>query len=881
MQNLLGAIAAACGRHARFVCLAVLVLGLAGVLTIKSDLGVSTDTGTLFSASLPWKQRQNQLRDAFPQTKNILVAVIDAAIPEEADATAASLAAALRGDTVNFTSVKQPDASPFLRRNGLLYVGAGPLASLLDRTVDAQPFLGQLAADPSLKGLLGALSLIGQGVVRQHSDISAFEPALRGFHATLSAPGVPKPMSWETLLAGPVANLAGHYRFVLIKPKLDYGALQPGALATKAIRQAASGLEFVRDGTARVRITGPVALDDDEFASVAQGAVSGLLGSLVLVTLWLWIAVRSWRLILPILITLLLGLDLTAAFAALAVGTLNLVSVAFAVLFVGLAVDFAIQFTVRIREARTEHAVIVQALRAAGARSGAQILVASLSTAAGFLAFTPTSFAGVAQLGLIAGVGMLIAFVCTLTALPALIALCRPKPEAGEIGFVWARSVDGVLRRKRRTVLAASAMLAVLGFGLLPWLQFDSDPLHTKNQSSESVKTLNDLASDPLTNPYSIEMLEPSINDVGKLAAKLKALPTVDGTVSLDSLVPDDQTAKLAMIADAATLLTPTLAVTPAPAPDAAALRTAIGSAIPTLHKAADTLPADHPFRAVTDDLANLTSASDERLLAVSGALTRFLPMQLQMLKTVLQAGPVTRADIPPELASDWIAADGEAKLQVLPKRSVSQSSTGLHLFVGEVMGVAPNATGAAVAIVRSADTIVAAFRIAALGALTAITLILAVTLRRLLDTALVLAPLLMSSLLTVISAVLLPLPLNFANIIALPLLLGVGVSFNVYFVMNWRAGRTYPLASATARAVLFSALTTATAFGSLALSQHPGTASMGKLLLVSLACTLLTTLIFLPALLAAATFYRRGTVLGGKEGEESSFCEEKEAKRL
>jgi uncharacterized protein len=114
-----------------------------------------------------------------------------------------------------------------------------------------------------------------------------------------------------------------------------------------------------------------------------------------------------------------------------------------------------------------------------------------------------------------------------------------------------------------------------------------------------------------------------------------------------------------------------------------------------------------------------------------------------------------------------------------------------------------------------------------------------------------VLAPLLLSSLLTVLVAVVLPLPLNFANIIALPLLLGVGVSFNIYFVMNWRTGRTDILGSATARAILFSALTTGTAFGSLALSAHPGTASMGMLLLISLGCTLIASLTFIPALLA------------------------------
>ena len=116
----------------------------------------------------------------------------------------------------------------------------------------------------------------------------------------------------------------------------------------------------------------------------------------------------------------------------------------------------------------------------------------------------------------------------------------------------------------------------------------------------------------------------------------------------------------------------------------------------------------------------------------------------------------------------------------------------------------------------------------------------------------LVLIPLLLSALLTALAAVLVPLPLNFANVIALPLLLGVGVSFNIYFVMNWRAGLHDHLASPTARAVAFSALTTGTAFGSLALSQHPGTASMGDLLLLSLACTLTVSLAFVPAVLSA-----------------------------
>ncbi len=150
------------------------------------------------------------------------------------------------------------------------------------------------------------------------------------------------------------------------------------------------------------------------------------------------------------------------------------------------------------------------------------------------------------------------------------------------------------------------------------------------------------------------------------------------------------------------------------------------------------------------------------------------------------------------------------------------------------------------------------AFRTAGLFALVAIALLLAIVLRRIRDVALVLAPLLLAGLLTVATSVLADLPLNFANIIALPLLLGVGVAFDIYFVMNWRAGRVDPLQSGTARAVLFSALTTATAFGSLALSNHRGTSQMGILLTIALFFTLICTFFVLPSLMGPVRKHRK-----------------------
>ena len=576
----------------------------------------------------------------------------------------------------------------------------------------------------------------------------------------------------------------------------------------------------------------------------------GLAASLVLVVAWLFLALGSWRLILPVVSTLILGLALTTGFAAAAVGTLNLISVAFAILFVGIAVDFAIQFAVRFREVRRGQPEIVAALALTGARAGRQVLVAAAATAAGFLAFVPTAFRGVAELGLIAGAGMLIAFLCTVTFLPALLRLCRPRGETGEIGFARAAPADRVLAHLRIPVLAASATMFAAGAVLTPRLVFDSNTLHTKDQNSEAVRTLMRLLDSPVTNPFTVDIMRPSVAEAQRLAAPLARLDLVDHLVSLQSFVPMDQEAKLAVLRDAAGVLAPILSPTPMAPPDADALREAARACLERLRPALAKLPAGHPLALIAGDLKMLSTSPAPTLLAADAALVRFLPSQLDRLRQALAAGEVAEADIPPDIRRDYVLPDGQARLQVVPKASVAESAV-LHRFVSEVQALAPDAGGPAVTIVATADTIIGAFRTAALAAVAAIAVILLLALRRLTDAGRVLAPLLLSAAMTVVVMKAVGMTLNYANIIALPLLLGVGVSFNIYFVMNWRAGQAPKLTSATTRAVVFSALTTGSAFGSLAVSAHPGTASMGTLLLISLGCTLIASLVFLPALLA------------------------------
>jgi uncharacterized protein len=209
----------------------------------------------------------------------------------------------------------------------------------------------------------------------------------------------------------------------------------------------------------------------------------------------------------------------------------------------------------------------------------------------------------------------------------------------------------------------------------------------------------------------------------------------------------------------------------------------------------------------------------------------------------------VTLKSLPPEIVDAWKAKDGLIRVEALPKGDPNDNDN-LRKFADAVLAAEPTAIGGPVSILKSGDTIVRAFIHAGITALVVISLLLWLTLRRFSDVLMTMVPLLVAGAVTMEICVLIGLPLNFANIVALPLLLGIGVAFKIYYVVAWREGRTNLLQSSLTRAIFFSALTTATAFGSLWLSSHPGTASMGKLLAMSFVITLMAVLLFQPALM-------------------------------
>lgn len=843
-------------RPAAVLVLAVLLAG-GSVIVARNWLGIDTDTDHMFASQLPWRQRSIVFAREFPQFSNTLVAVVRAPTPEEARITATALAQKLAADPGHFRSVRTPGISPFFDREGLLLLSRSDLANVLNTMLQAQPLMGPLAMDPSARGLFQGLDLMVAGVRHgMPGSLATYDAGLEQVAVTLDdgLRGHDVPLSWQDLLMPTLTGFSGHLQFVLTEPVQDNHLLEPGAAATKALVRAAASLPEVKAGRASVDYTGSVPLSDEQFQSLTQHVLPMMLGSALLLLLWLVLALRSWRLIVPVVLTLIVGLVFTFGFAAVAIGRLNLVSVAFTVLFVGLAVDFGIQFSVRLHARQRDDRTFAETLHEVAMKVGSQIGLAALATACGFLAFAPTHFTGVAELGIIAGIGMLIALLCTLTVLPALLTLMATRKTSRHgVPLPGGAAADRWLARRRSTVLIAFAVLALGGLWGVFTLGFDANPLHTQRQDAEAVRTLNSLRGNALTNPFTIDVLAKDLPAARELSARLEKLPEIAQVVSGTDFIPRDQAVKLQQIQQTAdlmfTVLHPPMKV---PAPTVAELRSAARHSHTGIAAAARQMEtASPPLLRIGAALGRLADASDATVLATCNALTRFLPGTLAQLGDSLSARPITLQSLPAQLKRDWFTSDGRVRIQVTPTVR-AQTTAGLRRFVSAVRTVAPQAAGPAVDTIEAADTILDSFRAAAIYAALAIAVVLLVVLRRVRDAALVLMTLLMSALLTALLARLAGIAINYANIIALPLLLGVGVSFNVYFVMNWRAGQLQFLGSATARAILFSALTTATAFGTLAVSSNPGTASMGVVLLLSLLAVLASTFIFLPAVLFA-----------------------------
>jgi len=847
------------------VATGVATLGLA--FYAATHLGIDSDNVGLIAKDLPSRRNHEAFAALFPNLENALLIVVEAETPELSRDAADVLTEQLRLRPDAFTDAYIPGGGSFFERTGLLYRSVPELEEFADRMARVQPLLAELERDASISNFT---SLVRQGLdamgdASDEADQWAKVLDQIGRATVEVYSEYPLAVSWEDMLVEGSSLDVRNRRVIIAHPVLDFESVFAAARPLKIIHELSDDLGYTAEHGVSIRVTGNPALNYEEMIGIAWDVGGSGVFCFALVVGILVIALRSVKLVAAAVIALLSGLIWTLAFAAFAIGHLNLVSVTVAVLFIGLGVDFAIHLGMSYADLLHAGRSNLQAQEGAVRSVGSSLVLCTVTTAIGFFVFIPTDYRGVAELGLISGVGMFIILFLTLTLMPALLctwlAPSGRERASGGLRFRdrWWTHPDRYGAWVRR--IAAVAFVGALC--LLPDARFDENIINMRNPHTESVQAFNDLLSQSgMASPWFINAVAPDLESAQRLADRLNDLESVAHTVTLRDYVPAQQAEKREILADIGYFFPPAISSGDPP------VRKSVEEQIDALRELhaylghTGAVLGDSPLR---DSMRALRAELERFLEKVEGdgdaetALANLQTVllsgfadQMKRLRNALEPSEVALADLPAPLVARMIAADGSARVQIYPRESLIDEMA-FSQFVAEVQEIAPNAAGVAINLVGFADATKSSFRQALISALIAIAVLLWMLWRQFVDVVLVLAPLILSSLLTCAAMVLLDLPFNFANVIVIPLLLGVGANSGIHLVHRakyiTRDGEEL-LATTTARAVFYSALTTAVSFGTLAFSSHRGMASLGIVLTIGMILTIVCTLVVLPALL-------------------------------
>lgn len=842
-------------RYAWFIVITALLLSGASIYYTKDHLGVNNNSSEMLSPDLPFQKNYKRLETAFPQDTNAILFVVDTQSPEETAIVSNKLLKRLNNSDY-FESSYIPDDNTFFRQQAFLYLSNEELDSLASNLTDAQPFIGYLTQNYHLKGLFEILT---EALENKDSVISHSLPALLSAISTAinkTANGENYHVSWQTILSpGSISNRTR--RIVIAKPQLNFHSMMPLEAAIEKSREISTQLKLETPGS-NIRITGDIALQHEELEDIGQGAVFSGIGSLLLVLLILFRCFRSIKLLLATLITLLMGLTLTAGFAAVAIGHLNVISVSFAALYIGLGVDFAIHMNLHYRDEIVNKHSNQLAIKNALHSVGFSLFLCALTTSIGFFAFVPTDYKGVSELGLISGVSMFIGLLVSLVVLPALLSLFKLKQAEPFNNSTKASFLQTFPFRYKKAIRISTFILAFACLFAIPYITFDSNPIDMRNPKATSVTTFKDLLKSKTDSPYALYALSNNQQEAQLLSEKLQQLPTVHGTINLQSLIATDQEEKLYTIEDLAMMLGPQLSqfsATLAPS-DTLAVLSKFKATITTLLQNNTTSISPDVLLELSINIDTFTAALQQSveptLLAqtLDNNILGLLPYTIKTLSQGLGAYEFSLADLPDSISLQWLSPTGIYRTMIMPEQDLNIPAN-LKQFAKDVQSIEPTAVGLPVGDLASGEAVVGAFQQAFSASLLIITLLLLFILKSIKKTLLVIGPLLLAGLLTCTVNIFLGIPFNFANIIALPLLLGMGVDSGIHIMHCLHNGLTEDqnlLQSSTARGVMFSSITTMSSFISLALIPHFGISSMGITLAVGISFTLLCTLIILPA---------------------------------
>ena len=858
-------------RRPRAVCTATLAVTVLLGVYAALNLGVNSDNVRLISDKLPSMIAHAEFSKHFPNLNDAMLIVIDAETAELAREATDALQQRLIEQKDFFNEVYLPGGGSFFERNGLLYRTPDELDYFADQMARIQPILGELERDGSIAHLAEIVQLGLESTREEDQDGQEWSMVLDrvGQATVIMYQEYPIAISWEELLLRGSSIDVARRRILVAHPVLDFSSVLAAGRTMEVIRETARELELVPERGVSVRITGNPALNYEELIGLAWDIGGAGVFCFAIVVVVVYFGLRSVRLVIAAIATLLTGLVWTAAFAAATIGQLNLVSLSFGILFIGLGIDFGLHLGMRYWQLLHGGSSHADAMRETASGVGGSLVLCTFTTAVGFFVFIPTDYRGIAELGLVTGVGMFIILALTLSFFPALLsswlALDPQRVRAAKAppNTSWWERIEQHPRAVRRVALAV--LVVAIAAIIEPGTEFDANVVDMRDQSTESVQAFNDLLEDSTTSPWYLNLIAPDLETARAQARRVGELAMVEHAITIADYVPDDQEEKLEILADVAMLLESPAGLSPGsdrrtpPSTEEqlAALRE-LRDFLAAGWMEESNAPLSMNIRLLRSQLDALLERVDregnaqEALATLEEVLLSSLPAQVERLREALHASEITMDDLPEQLRRRMLASDGTARVQVFPKETLD-SHEAFERFVDAARSLDSTTSGVVVNLVDFGRSTLASFRQALVSAALVIVALLWLLWRRLSDTLLVMAPLLLATALTVACMSLLDISFNFANVLVLPLMFGVGVDSGIHLVH--RSHLPLPpgeslMGTTTARAVFYSATTTLVSFGTLAFSSHRGMQSLGIMLTIAMAATVLSNLVVLPALI-------------------------------
>lgn len=854
--------------HPITLLLSICLLAGLAIQYTSENLSINTDTAELIAPDAPFQQNRRKFEKAFSKDMHTLILVVESEAPELTRSATKRLGRLLGADKDNFETIYIPNENQFFHQNGLLYLESDDLQTLSINLSQAQPFIGRISQEPNLTGFFSILQDALDSSNKEQAvpiDLtSLINKVSSALHKRTN--GENSLLSWEALInEQKITSASSTKGFISVLPKFDYSTIRPAEQAIDAIRKAAAEIQEPDLPAVKVWITGEVGLEDDELLGMSTGTFNASIFSVALVCLILLTAYRSIMFTIATLITLAFGMVFCGAFAAASVKELNLISVAFAVSNIGLGVEYAIHFCLRYRDNLIHHVDRERAIRSTLKSTSPSLLLCAGTTAIGLYAFIPTDYKGVSELGLLAGTSLFICLLITLTLLPVLLKLIpvsgsREPVAVHTIFTTMAEKLANLTLHYAKPISIATLLLALISIGLVLKVKTDFNPINLRDPNTESVIAFKNLMKDKDTSPMTLTLLAENENKAKEIQKQLAKLDTVDKTVSLFDFLPSEQESKLAMIEELALLLGTAVDNFPAlkpdinPVPGINSLITVIDAALPGKSNSNE-IAALNAFKKELQDILIELEARQEPsrrqfIEDVQTTLLGTLPKVMNELFASFNATEVSLADLPSDIKERWLSKKGLYRIQIIPKYDLNELDN-LKKFITDVQAIAPETTDLPVMYLESMKEVIAAFQKAIVIALITIALLLLAIRRNLTDTLLVMTPLILAGLFTMASTVVTGTPINFANIIALPLLLGLGVDNGIHMVEKLHHSLSEEqniYRSSTARAMFYGALTTASSFAGLAFSPHQGIASMGLVITIGIFWIMTCTFIVLPA---------------------------------